>query len=62
MSSLAELDNDKPNNRLNDGKVDPFGRLLTGKTVHLFIRACAGTMTDSHVCFFRNNGAGGTTG
>ncbi|XP_073318808.1 regucalcin [Pagrus major] len=30
MSSLAEVDEDKPNNRLNDGKVDPFGRLLAG--------------------------------
>ncbi|KAF7658825.1 hypothetical protein LDENG_00007190 [Lucifuga dentata] len=28
--SLAEVDKDKPNNRLNDGKVDPCGRLLAG--------------------------------
>ncbi|KAJ4918910.1 hypothetical protein JOQ06_003369 [Pogonophryne albipinna] len=30
MTSLVELDEDKPNNRLNDGKVDPRGRLLAG--------------------------------
>uniref|UniRef100_A0A3Q3XQZ0 Regucalcin n=1 Tax=Mola mola TaxID=94237 RepID=A0A3Q3XQZ0_MOLML len=30
MTSLAEVDEDKPNNRLNDGKVDPTGRLLAG--------------------------------
>lgn len=30
MRSLAEVDQDKPNNRLNDGKVDPNGRLLAG--------------------------------
>lgn len=30
MTSLAEVDHDKPNNRLNDGKVDPTGRLLAG--------------------------------
>ncbi|XP_053170501.1 regucalcin [Scomber japonicus] len=30
MTSLAEVDEDKPNNRLNDGKVDPLGRLLAG--------------------------------
>lgn len=30
MTSLAEVDRDKPNNRLNDGKVDPTGRLLAG--------------------------------
>ncbi|XP_059183810.1 regucalcin [Centropristis striata] len=30
MTTLAEVDKDKPNNRLNDGKVDPIGRLLAG--------------------------------
>lgn len=30
MTSLVEVDEDKPNNRLNDGKVDPIGRLLAG--------------------------------
>ncbi|KAM7365888.1 hypothetical protein PAMP_016779 [Pampus punctatissimus] len=30
MRSLVEVDEDKPNNRLNDGKVDPTGRLLAG--------------------------------
>lgn len=30
MTSLVEVDTDKPNNRLNDGKVDPVGRLLAG--------------------------------
>ncbi|XP_071335615.1 regucalcin [Trachinotus anak] len=30
MTSLVDLDEDKPNNRLNDGKVDPVGRLLAG--------------------------------
>ncbi|KAI3365893.1 hypothetical protein L3Q82_000872 [Scortum barcoo] len=30
MTSLAEVDVDKPNNRLNDGKVDSIGRLLAG--------------------------------
>ncbi|XP_063734028.1 regucalcin isoform X2 [Eleginops maclovinus] len=30
MTSLVEVDEDKPNNRLNDGKVDPRGRLLAG--------------------------------
>lgn len=28
VTLLAEVDKDKPNNRLNDGKVDPEGRLL----------------------------------
>lgn len=35
MMSLVEVDEDKPNNRLNDGKVDPFGRLLAGQSAHL---------------------------
>ncbi|XP_035006618.1 regucalcin isoform X2 [Hippoglossus stenolepis] len=30
MTSLVEVDEDKPNNRLNDGKVDVIGRLLAG--------------------------------
>nr|XP_046238811.1 regucalcin [Scatophagus argus]XP_046238812.1 regucalcin [Scatophagus argus]XP_046238813.1 regucalcin [Scatophagus argus]XP_046238814.1 regucalcin [Scatophagus argus] len=30
VTSLVEVDEDKPNNRLNDGKVDPTGRLLAG--------------------------------
>lgn len=30
MTSLLEVDEDRPNNRLNDGKVDPVGRLLAG--------------------------------
>ncbi|XP_074482626.1 regucalcin isoform X1 [Sebastes fasciatus] len=30
MTSLVEVDEDEPNNRLNDGKVDPIGRLLAG--------------------------------
>lgn len=30
MTSLVEVDKDKLNNRLNDGKVDPIGRLLAG--------------------------------
>nr|XP_020474793.1 regucalcin [Monopterus albus] len=30
MTSLVEVDEDKPNNRLNDGKADPTGRLLAG--------------------------------
>lgn len=29
-TSLVEIDEDKPTNRLNDGKVDPIGRLLAG--------------------------------
>lgn len=31
MTPLAKVDEDKLNTRLNDGKVDPFGRLLAGK-------------------------------
>lgn len=31
MTSLVQVDHDKPNNRLNDGKVDPAGRLLGGR-------------------------------
>ncbi|KAM9700069.1 vacuolar protein sorting-associated protein 16 homolog isoform 2-T3 [Menidia menidia] len=30
MTSLAEVEENRPNNRLNDGKVDPAGRLLAG--------------------------------
>ncbi|XP_075951043.1 regucalcin isoform X2 [Anarhichas minor] len=30
VTSLVEVDEDKKNNRLNDGKVDPIGRLLAG--------------------------------
>ncbi|KAM3585171.1 uncharacterized protein V6R79_009375 [Siganus canaliculatus] len=30
MTSLVEVDQDTPTNRLNDGKVDPAGRLLAG--------------------------------
>ena len=33
MTSLAVVDEGKPNNRLNDGKVDPIGRLLAGQLV-----------------------------
>lgn len=32
MTSLVEVDQDKPNNRLNDAKVDPIGRLLAGES------------------------------
>lgn len=35
MTSLLKVDQDKPNNRLNDGKVDPVGRLLAGQSAHL---------------------------
>lgn len=35
MTPLAEVDEDKTNTRLNDGKVDPYGRLLAGKAAHL---------------------------
>lgn len=35
MTPLAEVDKDKTNTRLNDGKVDPYGRLLAGKAAHL---------------------------
>lgn len=37
MTSLVEVDGDKPNNRLNDGKVDPIGRLLAGQSGHLSV-------------------------
>lgn len=30
ITSLVEVDREKPTNRLNDGKVDPVGRLLAG--------------------------------
>lgn len=30
VTSLASVDDDKPQNRLNDGKVDPSGRLFAG--------------------------------
>lgn len=35
MTPLAEVDKDKTHTRLNDGKVDPYGRLLAGKAAHL---------------------------
>lgn len=35
MTSLVEVDEVKPNNRLNDGKVDPTGRLLAGQSDYL---------------------------
>lgn len=35
MTLLVEVDEDKPNNRFNDGKVDPTGRLLAGESVYL---------------------------
>ena len=35
MKSLVDVDKDKPNNRLNDGKVDPIGRLLAGQSAYL---------------------------
>lgn len=31
FTSLLNVDENKPNNRLNDGKVDPTGRLLAGE-------------------------------
>ncbi len=42
MTSLVEVDKDKPNNRLNDGKVDPVGSLLAGKSGYLssFVVTC----------------------
>lgn len=40
MTSLVVVDEDKPNNRLNDGKVDPIGRLLAGKSGYLSIYLC----------------------
>lgn len=35
VTSLAGVDEDKTNTRLNDGKVDPYGRLLAGKAARL---------------------------
>lgn len=37
MTSLVKVDEDKPNNRLNDGKVDPFGRLWAGESGNLSV-------------------------
>lgn len=37
MTSLVKVDEDKPNNRLNDGKVDPTGRLLAGESGNLSV-------------------------
>ncbi|KAM6892836.1 LOW QUALITY PROTEIN: regucalcin, partial [Lycodopsis pacificus] len=36
VTSLVEVDEDKKNNRLNDGKVDPIGRLLAGESGYLW--------------------------
>lgn len=30
VTTLAKVDEDKPNNRFNDGKVDPEGRFFAG--------------------------------
>ena len=31
VTTILELEQDKPNNRFNDGKVDPKGRFFAGK-------------------------------
>ena len=31
ITTIAHIDADKPNNRFNDGKVDPAGRLFAGR-------------------------------
>lgn len=33
VTTIVELEQDKPNNRFNDGKVDPKGRYFAGKFV-----------------------------
>lgn len=56
MTSLAAVDKDKPNNQLSDGKADPFGRLLTGKSFTLLHcypdnSMCCDHNYDNHVLF-----------
>lgn len=36
VSTINQVDKDKPNNRFNDGKVDPAGRLFAGRLDHIF--------------------------
>jgi len=58
MTTLVEVDEDKKNNRLNDGKVDPTGRLLAGESGYL-----SGYLSVnlSGYLFNRYNGEGGAT-
>lgn len=60
VTSLVEVDEDKPNNRLNDGKVDPVGRLLAGERSYLSVSL----MWRHHVtgvCRLRYDGKRGPT-
>lgn len=60
VTSLVEVDEDKPNNRLNDGKVDPVGRLLAGERSYLSV----GLTWRRHVtgvCRLRYDGKRGPT-
>lgn len=60
VTSLVEVDEGKPNNRLNDGKVDPIGRLLAGERSYLSV----GLMWRRHVtamCRLRYDGKRGPT-
>lgn len=36
VTTILELEQDKPNNRFNDGKVDPKGRYFAGKSLAAF--------------------------
>lgn len=52
MTSLVDVDENKPNNRLNDGKVDPLGRLLAG----VYLSACSpGSATFCYQCCYINS-------
>lgn len=63
MTSLVEVDEDKLNNRLNDGKVDPIGRLLAGQSGYLsalpvYLKQCC---YGNSVRCLRYDGEGGAT-
>ena len=51
LLTYAEVDNDKPNNRFNDGKADPVGRMLAG-TYSLAVSPQNKLHTLPHPCSF----------
>lgn len=62
-TTLVEVDKNKPNNRLNDGKVDPVGRLLAGNPNYLPVvtMTVAFGIIMADTLGFRYNGKGGAT-
>lgn len=56
VTTIAHVDKDKPNNRFNDGKVDPAGRYFAG-TLGLLPVSCCSVLTRSSPWVLQTTGS-----